>query len=63
VLARGLGRSYGDAAQNAGGEVIDMTHLDRVLDVDVAGARVRAQAGVSLDQLMSTLLPWACGRR
>jgi decaprenylphospho-beta-D-ribofuranose 2-oxidase len=57
AVARGLGRSYGDAAQNAGGAVIDMTGLDRILAVDVAGRTARVQAGVSLDRLMRTLVP------
>ncbi|MBM7789914.1 FAD-binding oxidoreductase [Tenggerimyces flavus] len=59
VVARGLGRSYGDAAQNAGGLVIDLTGLDRVHSVDVDGATVDVDAGVSLDTLMRALLP--CG--
>ena len=58
LLARGLGRSYGDAAQNAGGLVVDMTVLDRVHSVDVDGAVVDADAGVSLDALMRQLLPF-----
>ena len=57
VVARGLGRSYGDAALNAGGLVVDMTGLDRVLDVDLDAARITVQAGASLDRLMRTLLP------
>ena len=57
VVARGLGRSYGDAAQNAGGAVLDLRAMDRVLSVDVAGARVTVEAGVSLDALMHLLLP------
>jgi len=57
VLARGLGRSYGDAAQNGGGLVVDMTARNRVLSVDTDTALVRVEAGVSLDQLMRLLLP------
>ena len=49
VLARGLARSYGDAAQNSGGTVLYATRMDRILSVDVAGATVVVEAGVSLD--------------
>ena len=57
VLARGLGRSYGDAAQNGGGVVVEMTARHRVLSVDNQTALVEVEAGVSLDQLMRQLLP------
>jgi decaprenylphospho-beta-D-ribofuranose 2-oxidase len=57
LIARGLGRAYGDAAQNAGGDVLVTTAMDRILDLDLTTGRVRAEAGVSLDRLMRTLLP------
>ena len=57
VLARGLGRSYGDAAQNAGGLVLDATAQTGPIDVDHATATARVGAGVSLDQLMRRLVP------
>ncbi|HET9691919.1 MAG TPA: FAD-binding oxidoreductase [Acidimicrobiales bacterium] len=57
VIARGLGRAYGDAAQNAGGEVVVTTGLDRIVEVDLPGRRARVEAGVSLDRLMRTLVP------
>lgn len=57
LIGRGLGRSYGDAAQNAGGEVADMTCAKRILDVNIADATATVEAGVSLDHLMRTLVP------
>jgi decaprenylphospho-beta-D-ribofuranose 2-oxidase len=56
-IPRGLGRAYGDAAQNAGGAVLDMTGLDRVHAIDVDGGTVLCDAGVSLHRLMEVLLP------
>ncbi|WP_395572133.1 FAD-binding protein [Streptomyces sp. BK79] len=56
-IPRGLGRAYGDAAQNAGGAVLDMTALDRVHAIDADGGTVLCDAGVSLHRLMEVLLP------
>ncbi|MDD7940937.1 FAD-binding oxidoreductase [Actinomycetospora lutea] len=58
VIARGLGRSYGDTAQNAGGLVLDMTARDRIHAVDAATGLVDLDAGVSLDRLMRVALPF-----
>ncbi|MFD3591843.1 FAD-binding protein [Nocardia sp. NPDC058640] len=57
VIARGLGRSYGDPAQNAGGLVVDMTALDRIHSIDPDSGIVAVDAGVSLDTLMRAALP------
>jgi decaprenylphospho-beta-D-ribofuranose 2-oxidase len=56
VLARGLGRSYGDAAQNAGGRVLAMAGLDAVHSLDAEAGTVTVDAGVSFATL-SRLLP------
>lgn len=57
VLVRGLGRSYGDAAQNAGGLVLDGRSLSRRIDIDTAAATARLGAGASLEELMTRALP------
>ncbi|MFJ9345797.1 FAD-binding protein [Streptomyces sp. NPDC101237] len=56
-IARGLGRAYGDAAQNAGGAVLDMTGLDRIHAIDADGGILLCDAGVSLHRLTEVLLP------
>lgn len=56
VLARGLGRSYGDAAQSGGAHVFDMTSM-RAFDLDVGAGTVTAQAGVSMDDLLRAIVP------
>ncbi|MEV7318993.1 FAD-binding oxidoreductase [Streptomyces sp. NPDC093970] len=56
-IARGLGRAYGDAAQNAGGAVLDMTALDRIHAIDADGGTLLCDAGVSLHRLTEVLLP------
>jgi len=58
VIARGLGRSYGDNAQNGGGLVIDMTPLNRIHSIDAGSCLADLDAGVSLDQLMKAALPF-----
>ncbi len=56
VLARGLGRAYGDAAQNSGGLVL----LPTPASIEVAADRgsVTVSAGTSLHELMGALLPF-----
>jgi decaprenylphospho-beta-D-ribofuranose 2-oxidase len=57
VIARGLGRSYNNAAQNDGGLVISTAGMTDVLSFDRASGVVTCEAGVSLEQLMVRLLP------
>jgi decaprenylphospho-beta-D-ribofuranose 2-oxidase len=57
VIARGLGRSYNNAAQSAGGVVISTAHLNKIISLDPQTGVVTAEAGVSLEQLMVAGLP------
>ncbi|MDP9164681.1 MAG: FAD-binding oxidoreductase [Actinomycetota bacterium] len=57
ILARGLGRSYGDNAQNGGGLVVDMTALNKIHSMDRDTHLVDVDGGVNLDQLMRAALP------
>jgi decaprenylphospho-beta-D-ribofuranose 2-oxidase len=57
AIPRGLGRSYGDAALNAGGAVLDMTGMDQVLDLDADTGLLTVEAGASIDALVRALLP------
>jgi decaprenylphospho-beta-D-ribofuranose 2-oxidase len=56
LVARGLGRSYGDAAQNAGGRVLRMLGDVRDVRVDNAQGTAWVPAGVALRQLIPRLL-------
>ena len=56
LIARGLGRSYGDAAQNAGGTVLLPVQGPTSVARDGDRALVTAAAGTSLHELMATLL-------
>jgi decaprenylphospho-beta-D-ribofuranose 2-oxidase len=58
VIARGLGRSYGDNAQNGGGLVIDMTPLNNIHSISSETKLADVDAGVNLDQLMKAALPF-----
>ena len=56
VVARGLGRSYGDPAQNAGGTVLSTAALDQIIELDPRAGTVRVEPGVPLARLVPTLL-------
>ena len=55
LLARGLGRSYGDAALAE--HMADMTRLDRYLSFNERTGILSCEAGVSIDDIIETFVP------
>jgi decaprenylphospho-beta-D-ribofuranose 2-oxidase len=57
AVARGLGRSYGDAAQNGGGLVVRLMGSAKDAVLDRQAGTVTISGGASLDELMRHLVP------
>ena len=56
-IARGLGRSYGDPAQNGGGAVVVLRDHAHEAVIDHAAGTATVPAGVNLDELLRVLVP------
>ena len=56
-VPRGLGRSYGDAALNGGGQVLGMVRVDRYLGFDPTTGTLTCEAGVSLEHIIRDFAP------
>jgi FAD/FMN-containing dehydrogenase len=54
---RGAGRSYGDAAINAHGPVVELAGLKAIRSLDAETGVVRAEAGVTIGELWRASLP------
>ena len=56
-IARGLGRSYGDAALNQNAGVIGLERLNRLIAFDSETGVLECEAGVSLAEILDCFLP------
>ena len=57
LLARGLGRSYGDQAMNTEGLLVLATRLNRFLHWDPGKGELHAEAGADLDRILTFAVP------
>lgn len=57
TLAWGNGRSYGDSCLAVSGQVLAMRGLDRFLHADWERGVLRAQAGVTLSEVLQAVIP------
>jgi len=57
LLPYAYGRSYGDSCLNDGGTLLDVRALDRLIAFDAHSGVLRAEAGVSLEQVLEFAVP------
>jgi FAD/FMN-containing dehydrogenase len=57
ILPFGMGRSYGDSCLNDGGVLLLTTGLNRFIRFDQENGLLRCEAGVSLDDILKTIVP------
>lgn len=57
TIARGLGRSYGDAALNDEGVVLGLARMDRYVSFDAETGVLECEAGASLESILRDFLP------
>ena len=57
VTFRGAGRSYGDAALNHSGVLLDLRRLNRVIRWDAATGTIEVEPGVTIEDLWRHALP------
>jgi len=57
LLAYGLGRSYGDTALLPEGRMVMTSRLDRMLAFDPATGWLKAEAGVSIEDILRVFVP------
>ena len=56
ITFRGAGRSYGDAALNAGHVVVDIRRMNRILDWNPETGIIICEPGVTIEQLWKHVL-------
>ena len=56
LIARGQGRSYGDASLNENGRVILTERINRMLELDTKLGILRAEAGVTLAEILPVIV-------
>lgn len=57
IIARGQGRSYGDASLNENGHVLLTERVNRLLKLDAARGILLAEAGVTLADILDVIVP------